>query len=162
MVVGVVSNTEGRLEAMEAAAQTLRALGVEWIIHCGDVGGRHVLDAFRNADVDAAFVWGDQDRDRMGLLRYAQKEQIQCFGVLADLEIDGKRIAVVHGDDKKVLKRLLDEQQYDFIFHGHGHASEDKMVGRTRLVHPGSLYGAPKRTAGVVDLSTNDVKLLEI
>ena len=160
MIFGVVSNTEGRADAMRAAAHVLRESGAELIFHCGDVGGRHVLDEMK--DLDAAFVWGDADKDRMGLLRHAQRIGVACYGVLADVDFGGKRIAVLHGDDKKLLQRLLAEQQHDFVIWGHGPEGEEKVVGKTHVVHPGSLYGGTERSAAVIDTESNVVQRVKV
>jgi putative phosphoesterase len=145
---------------MRAATQILRDAGAELIFHCGDVGGRHVLDEMK--DLDSAFVWGDTDKDRMGLLRHAQRIGVACYGVLADVELDGKRIAVLHGDDKKLLQKLLAEQQHDFVIWGHGPEWEDKKVGKTHVIHPGSLYGGTARTVAVVDTASEMAQRLTL
>ena len=145
---------------MRAATHILRESGAELMFHCGDVGGRHVLDEMK--DPQSAFVWGDTDKDRMGLLRHAQRIGVACYGVLADVELDGKRIAVLHGDDKKLLQRLIAEQQHDFVIWGHGPEGEDKVVGRTRVIHPGSLYGATSRTTALIDTETANVRIVTI
>ena len=160
MLAGVVSNTEGRADAMKAAADVLRECGAELILHCGDVGGRHVLDVV--TDLDVAFVWGDADTDRMGLLRHAQRSGIACCGVLGDFELDGKRVAMIHGDDRKLLQRLLDEQQHDYILWGHGPEGEDRTVGKTRVIHPGSLYGGQNKTIILLNFTSNEAQRLTL
>ena len=160
VIFGVVSNTEGRADAMRAAAQILRESGAELIFHCGDVGGRHVLDELKS--LDSAFVWGDADKDRMGLLRHAQRIGVACYGVLADVELDGKRVAILHGDDRKLFQKLVAEQQHDFVIWGHGADGEDKKVGKTHVVHPGSLYGGTSRTAVLVDTDEDRALVVKI
>ena len=143
---------------MRAAAAALRDHGAELIFHVGDVGGRHVLDEMK--EIDSAFVWGDTDKDRMGLLRHAQRIGVACYGVLCDIDLDDKRIAVLHGDDKKLLQKLLAEQQHDFVIWGHGLEGEDKKVGKTHVVHPGSLYGGTARTAAIIDTDTDTARVI--
>src|SRR5436190_2156375 len=109
-MLGVISNSDGRAESVSAAVSVFRAGGATFIVHCGDVGGRHVLDVL--GDVPSAFVWGDRDKDRMGLMRYAQSVGVDCLGLIGDLEFEDKKIAVVHGDDRKLMRKLLDEQQH--------------------------------------------------
>src|SRR5687768_6997459 len=97
-MLGVISNSDGRAESVASAVSIFKSAGATLIVHCGDVGGRHVLDALAG-DIPTAFVWGDRDKDRMGLLRYAHSVGIDCLGLMGDLDIDDKKIAVVHGDD---------------------------------------------------------------
>src|SRR5439155_3492513 len=62
-MIGVVSNSDGRAEALAAAMELFVASGVEFVVHCGDIGGRHVLDVLSR--LQSGFVWGDRDSDRM-------------------------------------------------------------------------------------------------
>ena len=160
MLVGLVSNTSGRADSMAAAAAALRDRGADLLVHCGDVGGRHVLDEL--AKVESVFIWGDRDTDRMGLLRHARLLNLVCFGVLGELDLDGKRAVVVHGDDKKLVKRLVDEQQYDYLLCGHDVEGEDKKVGRTRIINPGSLHGSAARSAALIITTSDEVKFLTV
>lgn len=159
-MLGLVSNSDGRAEAVADAVNVFVAGGVEMVIHCGDLGGRHVIDAF--APLDAAFVWGDRDKDRMILLRHAQRLGILCWGQFGELDYRGKRIAVLHGDDKRILRRVLDEQQYDYVLCGHALEVEDQTVGKTRLINPGPLHGAATRSAAVFDPASGKVTIVPL
>lgn len=159
-MLAVLANTDGRADALAATLEVLSAGGAEYLIHCGDVGGRHVLDAMKS--VGGGFVWGDRDWDRMGLMRYAQSIGVDCFGVMGELEYEGKRIVVVHGDDNKLLNRLIREQQYDFVFHGHAMTAEDRTVGRTRVINPGPFHGGQGRSTVLLDPVEGRLKLLAL
>jgi putative phosphoesterase len=160
-MLGLVSNSDGRAEAVADAANVFAASGVDTVIHLGDVGGRHVLDAL-GADARAAFVWGDRDKDRMVLLRHAHKLGMVCWGLFGELELGGKRVGVLHGDDKRILKRLLDEQQYDYLLTGHELCVEERTVGKTRLINPGPLHGAPSRSAALFNPETGKVTIVPL
>jgi len=162
MLVGLISNSNGRADAMAAAAALLRDRGADLLVHCGDVGGRHVLDELAQIRVDAAFVWGDRDTDRMGLLRHARNLDLVCFGLLGELDLDGKLAVLVHGDDKKLLRKLLDEQQYDYLLCGHEVEGEDRKFGKTRIINPGSLHGAPSRSAALLSTTSGEVKFVTV
>jgi putative phosphoesterase len=161
-MLGLVSNSDGRADAVADALGVFAASGVETVVHLGDVGGRHVLDALAAAPAEVAFVWGDRDKDRMVLLRHAHKLGLLCWGLFGDLEHGGKRIAVLHGDDKKILKHLLDEQQYDYVLTGHEMSVEERTVGRTRVINPGPLHGAASRSAAVFDPASGKVTIVPL
>src|SRR6185295_6498841 len=107
-MLGVISNSHGRADAVSAAVDLFSASGVQSIVHCGDVGGRHVLDVI--ARIGGVFVWGDRDHDRTGLMRYSYKFEVKCLGIMGEIETTEKRIVITHGDDKKLLHQLLKEQ----------------------------------------------------
>src|SRR3954467_1895961 len=160
-MLGLVSNSDGRADSVTDAVNVFAASGVDTVIHLGDVGGRHVLDALATVG-DAVFVWGDRDKDRMVLLRHAHKLGIHCWGLFGEMDYDDKRIAVLHGDDKKILKRVLDEQQYDYVLTGHEMTVEDKMVGKTRVLNPGSLHGTTSRSAALFDPESGKVTIVPL
>lgn len=159
-MLGVISNSDGRGEALASAVNIFKAAGATFIIHCGDVGGRHVLDELAS-DIPATFVWGDRDRDRMGLLRYGHSVGVDCLGLFGDLDFDQKKVAVVHGDDRKLLRKLLDEQQHDYILCGHELEQEDYTVGKTRVLNPGPLRG-DTGAAMLLDPTSGKVQLVPL
>src|SRR5688500_16587815 len=97
MLIGLLSDTHDKIDAMAEGMRLLRERGAEYFIHCGDVGSIHVLDHL--AGLPAAFVWGNTDWDRMGLQRYAETIGVRCFGAYGELTLGGKEIALLHGDD---------------------------------------------------------------
>ncbi len=160
-MLGVISNSDGRAESVAAAVNIFKSAGATYIVHLGDVGGRHVLDAL-GEDIQAAFVWGDRDRDRMGLLRYAHSIGLDCLGLMGDLDIDGKKIAIIHGDDRKLMRKLLDEQQHDYLLCGHETAVEDYTVGKTRVLNPGPLRSGQSGSALLLSPADGKINIVPI
>jgi putative phosphoesterase len=159
-MLGVISNSDGRAEIVSAAINLFRASGVEFVVHCGDVGGRHVLDAL--GAVPSGFVWGERDADRMGLMRYGHSVGVECLGLIGDFDFAGKHVVVVHGDDRKLMRRLLDEQQHDYLLCGHEASIEDYTVGKTRVLNPGPLYGGASPSALMLDPESGKMKLVAL
>jgi len=160
MILGILSDTHDRIEAMAAAMEALRAAGAAYFIHCGDVGSERVLDHL--AGLPAAFVWGNTDWDRMALARYAQSLEIQCFGAFGELELHQKRIALLHGDDARLKQKILAEQKHDYLLQGHTHIREDTRIGRTRIINPGALHRAAQKTVATLDLESDRLAWLEV
>lgn len=160
MKIGILSDTHDHADAAAAAVRMLRQAGAEGLIHCGDVGSPSILDEL--AGQPAAFVWGNTDLDRMALQRYAQHLGIECFGAWGELRWGGKRIAVLHGDDIKLRQKLLAEQEFDYLLHGHTHVKTDQRFGRTRLINPGALYRAATRTVALLETGADRLKFLTV
>src|SRR5690349_2039081 len=102
MLLGILSDTHNRTDAAAAAMRLLRGAGCAFFIHCGDVGGERVLDCLAG-DAPAVFVWGNNDFAEPELLRYAERLGLQCLGRFGELTLGGKRIAVTHGDDPRLI-----------------------------------------------------------
>jgi len=123
--------------ATAAGLAALREAGATLFIHCGDIGGEEILELLAD-NHPAVCVWGNTDVDRVELSRYAAKLGIDCRGEFADLEFDGKKIAVTHGDDVRLMQRATGGQQYDYLLHGHTHVARDWRLGRLRIINPGA------------------------
>jgi len=160
VLIGILSDTHGRAHAMAAGVAALRDRGAEFFIHCGDVGSEEVLDHL--AGTRAAFVFGNTDFDRASLTRYAEDLNITCYGNAGDFELDGKRFALLHGDDERLKRRILDAQQHDYLLQGHTHIPLDERVGRTRVINPGALHRAKVKTVALLDTKADIVSFLTI
>jgi len=160
MKIGILSDSHNRVEAMAQAVRTLTANGAEYLIHCGDVGDESILDCL--AGTPAAFVWGNNDFDRRGLERYAEDLGIKCLGNVGELELGGKRIVVLHGDDERTKQRLLEEQRFDYLLQGHTHVPADVRVGKTRCINPGALHRAKEKTVAILDTEKDEVVFLRL
>ena len=160
MIVGILSDTHDRVAAAAAAVELLRSRGAEFFIHCGDVGSERVLDQL--AGLRAAFVWGNNDYDRLDLQRYAQRLDIQCFGNFGEIDLGGKQFAVLHGDDFRLKQRVLAGQRHDYLLQGHTHVPQDERVGRTRCINPGALHRAKEKTVALLDTVADEVTFLSV
>jgi putative phosphoesterase len=161
VLIGILSDTHGAGEAASAAVALLLKEGAAHLIHCGDVGSPSVLDALADR-VPAAFVWGNTDHDRPALRRYATALKIQCFDTFGELDLAGKRIAVTHGDDAQLVRRVLAGQQHDYLLVGHSHVREDRRVGRVRVINPGALYRAAEKSVALLDAAHDELRFLAV
>jgi hypothetical protein len=153
MRIGILSDTHDRVAAMKVAIDLLARERAEFFVHCGDVGSERVLDQL--AGLPAAFVWGNNDFDRMELQRYAEKLGIACHGAFGELELGGKRFAVLHGDDFRLRQRILTEQRHDYLLQGHTHVRLDQRIGKIRCINPGALHRANPKTVAMLDTETD-------
>jgi putative phosphoesterase len=160
VIVGILSDTHDRVDAMAAAMDLLRRGGAEFYVHCGDVGSERVLDHL--AGVPSAFVFGNTDWDRAALARYAQSIGVACHPALAELNLGGKKFAVTHGDDLRLRQRLLAEQRHDYLLQGHTHVRADQRVGKMRVINPGALHRAKEKTVAVLDTLTDQLTFLTV
>ena len=160
MIIGILSDTHDRAEWMAAGLRALQQGGATFFIHCGDIGGEACVDLL--AGLPSAFVFGNTDFDRAGLARYAASIDVACYGNFGDLELDGKRFAVLHGDDARLKQRLLTAQEHDYLFQGHTHIRADQRVGRTRIINPGALHRAAVKTVVTLNTATDKVTPFEV
>ena len=160
MIIGILSDTHDHADWMAAGIRSLQKGRAEFFIHCGDIGGQECIDLL--AGLPSAFVFGNCDFDRAALARYAASIDVACYGNFANLELDGKKIAVIHGDDYKLKQRLLDAQEHDYLLQGHTHVRRDERIGRTRIINPGALHRATVKTVVTLDTRADTLFAFEV
>jgi putative phosphoesterase len=129
----------------------LQSLEAEVVIHCGDVGTAEVMALF--AGWPSHFVYGNCD-DRRQALAAATAARQTWHGAVGRLELAGRRIAFLHGDDSRTLQDLINSGGFDLVCYGHTHKAETHQVGSTRVLNPGAVYRANPRSVAIVDLAT--------
>jgi uncharacterized protein len=153
MKIGVISDTHGELALTQRALEAFDRLQVVLTIHCGDVGPGVVhLLAGRRVHLVAG------NTDDLDALRGAitQSDHTLHDG-LGTLEIEGCRVAFLHGHDVWLLHHTIHSGHWDLVCHGHTHAFSTSREGSTTVVNPGALSRAAFPSVAVVDLPSIDV-----
>jgi putative phosphoesterase len=106
MQLGVVSDTHGHVPNTRAAVQMLEQFDVEAVLHCGDIGSTAIVPLF--AHWPTHFVFGNVDQ---GTAAHELEQAIRaagqtCHGRFGSLELGGVRIALLHGDDGRLLDKV--------------------------------------------------------
>jgi putative phosphoesterase len=100
----------------------------------------------------AHFVFGNVDQDE-NELRYAiHRARLTCHDEFGRLELEGVRIALLHGDDFGALAQAIESGEFDLVCHGHTHRQRLEHIGRTLVLNPGALYRATPRSFATVEL----------
>ena len=135
MKIGVLSDTHGNVQGIQQAINTLNQLGVSLLIHCGDIG-TETIPAFRG--MHAHFVPGNID-DPKQLRQIIIDPQHTLHDPIGVLEIEGRRVAFLHGHDVKAasqydsLRRVGPRlpRTYARLLQQHGRQDAGGQSGRT-------------------------------
>jgi uncharacterized protein len=160
MLLGVVSDSHGRIPNTEAAVRMLDSLQVEAVVHCGDIGSLEIPPLFSSWPTH--FVFGNVDYNKVELERAIAGQNLSCHGAFADLTLGGRRIAVIHSDDLKRFRQAIESGDYDLVCYGHTHLAEHHVEGRTLVLNPGALHRAKPPSLAVVDLATMTPTLVNL
>src|SRR5438132_10337708 len=148
MRIGVISDTHGHLGNTRAAVRMLESLEVQAVVHCGDIGSLEIPKLL--AAWPAHFVFGNCDSDRDELRAAIEREGMACYGRFGNLELAGRRIALLHSDDAKLFRRITASNEYDLVCYGHTHQAEQHREGKTLILNPGALFRATPHSLAVV------------
>ncbi len=150
MLLGVVSDTHGHVPLARQAVRMLESLEVERVIHCGDVGTPEIIELFGRWPTH--FVQGNTDYDIEGLRETAEAAGQFWHGAFGELEIEGRKIAVLHSDDRNRFLAVIKSGEFDLVCYGHTHLAEQHKEGKTLVLNPGALFRANPHSLAVVEL----------
>lgn len=159
MKIGVISDTHDRVERTAEAIRLLTEQGAELLIHGGDIVSLATVRLF--AGVPTHFVFGNNDEpdELIGPIAEVGAHHHDESG---ELTLAGKRIAWTHGHRWHLLRDLERSNQFDYLFYGHTHVAESHRTGKTLVANPGALHRANPRTCLLVDLTSGELKSIEV
>jgi putative phosphoesterase len=163
MRIGILSDTHNDSDATRQALAEFRQRGVTMLFHCGDLTTAEMVKLFDGFDV--RLVRGNMDRHFVKALKAAVAAQPggRWLGKGDLVEMDGKLIAVTHGDREDVFESLLFSEP-DYLLHGHTHRRRDERVGPTRVINPGAVGGMQHeaRSICILDLRTDHLDVIHL
>ncbi len=152
MKIGVLSDTHGEVQGLRQAIGLLDELRVTLLIHCGDIG-LDVIPLLRG--LRTHFVRGNMDD--VGQLRQVIEPEHTLHDQFGSLEIEGRRVAFLHGHDVKLLRNTIHSGRWDLVCHGHTHVFSRSVEGNTVVVNPGALARTNQPSLAVVNLPSLEV-----
>lgn len=158
MLIGLMSDTHNNRPGVRYALDIFSALGIETILHAGDLTSAQILEEF--SDFPLFLCFGNGDDPLMIASKAASvSEKIVCDEML-DLSLAGKRIFMIHGDFRTEQEKRIESGEYDYVIHGHTHRYRDERVGSTRVINPGVLGGRyiGERSFATLDLVKNELQ----
>jgi uncharacterized protein len=153
MKIGVLSDTHGEIALIGRAILIFQNLNIHLIVHCGDVGNDIVplLKGLRAHFVDGNIDNADQ-------LRESITDPGHTFhNHLGTLELEGRKVAFLHGHDIKLLRHTIHSGHWDLVCYGHSHTFSKSQQGQTLVLNPGALARTNRPTLAVVDLPSLEV-----
>ncbi|MFQ3318362.1 MAG: putative phosphoesterase [Natronomonas sp.] len=166
MQIGILSDTHDNVPATQAAMDIFEDVGCEVVIHCGDFVAPPLVRHLERDGIDVHAVRGNNDGEREGLLSaFETLEGGALHGRFAELTLDGREFAVLHGEEKPIIESLLESSEYDYVVHGHWHVREHREEGGTTLVNPGAHFPTvpnEHRTVAVVDTDSDTVAFHDV
>jgi putative phosphoesterase len=160
MLIAILSDTHSRYHTVEKALQWLRERDIDFVLHCGDIEDAQTVRLFQGFTTH--FVLGNCDLDCEELRQAMQASGATLHDHFGNLELEGCKIAWLHGHDQRLFRDLEQSGYYDFLFYVHSHQSRQHRTGPTLCVNPGALHRARPKTFVVLDLATKELETVEV
>lgn len=161
MRIAVLSDIHDHLEELRRALQAVA--GCEVLLFCGDLCApftlREMVQAFPGP---IHTVLGNNDGDPLLMFKMTRESgRVTIHGDYAELELAGRRVAVVHYP--LLAEGLAALGSYDLVCHGHDHRARLERRGKTLLLDPGDVMGWQGRpTCAVYDTEFHKAEILEV
>src|SRR3954447_1674751 len=101
--IAIISDTHSRHDLVERAVKQIETYGPEVVLHCGDIDDAETIWLFQP---NTHFVWGNCDYDKASMQQAIHGVGATLHGQLGQLQVGGKSIAFLHGDDHELLDDL--------------------------------------------------------
>src|SRR5262249_55331469 len=154
------SDTHSRYRTVAAALALIRDRGIEWILHCGDIEDAPTVRLFEGFTTH--FVFGNCDSEREELRQAMHETGAVLHDHFGHLELGGRKIAWLHGDNPRLFRDVENSGHYDYLFYGHTHHAEQHRTGPTLVVNPGALHRARVKTFCVLDLASGTLESVPV
>jgi putative phosphoesterase len=164
LIVGLMADTHDRLKMVDKAIETLNEQEVKLVLHAGDYIAPFVIPRFKELNAKLVGVFGNNDGDHELLKKKFSELGLEIHGGFAELNVDGLKIALLHGDEEELLNALINSEGFDVVVHGHTHKAEVYRKGKTLIVNPGEACGylSGKPTIALLDTDERDVRIIEL
>ena len=156
MKIGIISDTHDDIENVQEAIKIFNKEKVGFVIHAGDYIFSGVTKEFSTLESKLIGVFGNNDAERVEIL----KDFLEINGDLKDeigeIEIDGIKFGIYHGTDIEIKQFLINSKKYDILICGHTHIREPQQSSgvikdnqETFVLNPGPAHRKTKSVSGL-------------
>ena len=163
-MIGIISDSHDNLEAIRKAVEFFNNNDVKAVLHAGDLVSPFTARAFKELKSKLYFVFGNNDGDKLMLIKLFEEIGATACGDFGDLTIDRLHIALLHGTNEALVKALARSGDFDVIIRGHTHDPGVKIIEGTPVINPGECSGvlSGKATVATLEISNLNVEITEL
>ena len=168
LLIGVISDTHDNIEKIREAVNLLKNTGVDMVIHLGDYVAPFSLIELAGLGVPVKGVFGNNDGEKSGLLAAASSLGFELHDQGYTLEVDGRRILLLHGfgspdNTRELVYALASSGRWDAVLYGHTHQPDIRYIRGVLVLNPGTVSGIlNKPSMATLDTGRMTARVIEI
>ena len=161
MKLGILSDSHDNVPLVELAVRRFQQEDLAMVIHAGDFIAPFAVAPLSALECPVVAVLGNNDGEKIGLQRKFDGGIGQLHPQLADVEVEGRRIAAMHYPE--MADAIAPSGIYDLVIYGHTHQVEIRP-GASLVVNPGEVGGwvTGRSTIALVDLDDLSVESVDL
>lgn len=160
----MLSDTHDRLPFIVKAVNVLNRIDLGLVIHCGDYSAPFAVNPYKDLKHQMVGIYGNNDAEKDLIASKMRNYGKEIKGEFAKLNLQGTKIAVLHGHNPELLEALIESKGFDIILHGHTHEVRIEQRAGTLIVNPGEVCGylTGRHTIALLDTGARNVKILDL
>ncbi|MDD4306092.1 MAG: metallophosphoesterase [Methanosarcina sp.] len=163
-MIGIISDSHDNMNALWKAVEFFNERGVKAVLHAGDLISPFTARAFKELKPKLYFVFGNNDGDRVTLIKRLEEIGATSCGDFGDLTIDGLHIALLHGTNEALVKAIAKSGEFDVVIRGHTHEPNVKIIEGVPVINPGESSGvlSGKSTVAILEIANLNVEITQL
>ncbi|OGD58042.1 hypothetical protein A3K78_00255 [Candidatus Bathyarchaeota archaeon RBG_13_52_12] len=164
MRLGLISDTHDNVPMIKEAIRRLNGLDASLVLHAGDYISPFTAKPYSELKAKMIGVLGNNCAERERLREVYAAVGKEIVGNFAEVEVAGRRIALLHGHEDALLRSLITHGCYDVVVHGHDHKVKVEKRGSTLVVNPGEVCGyvSGRSSFGILDTDRLEVDIHDL
>jgi putative phosphoesterase len=164
MRLGLISDTHDNVPMIKEAIRRLNGLDASLVLHAGDYISPFTATPYPELKAKMIGVLGNNCAERERLREVYAAVGKEIVGNFAEVEVGGRRIALLHGHEDALLRSLITHGCYDVVVHGHDHKVKVEKRGSTLVVNPGEVCGyvSGRSSFGILDTDRLEVDIHDL
>lgn len=159
--IGIISDSHDNIENIKKAVKIFQDKKTDVVFHLGDFVNPATILLFRGLKVKAVF--GNNDGDKFRLIKSFGEIKGEILGEFGEAELGGLKFALYHGVNPEIKEALVKCGKYDAVFSGHTHILENKKIGETLSINPGTAHGFGSRaTIAIFDTENKKLEIIDL
>ena len=164
MLVGIISDTHDNLPMIDEVVARLNKDGVQLVLHAGDYISPFVPSHFKPLKARLVGVFGNNCAERELLKKRFAEIGAEVKSFFVDIEVDGLKVALLHGHEEALLNSLINSGIYDVLVYGHLHKADVRTVRETLVINPGEVCGylSGEHTYALLDVERRKAEIIRM
>ncbi|MGB9711570.1 MAG: YfcE family phosphodiesterase [Dissulfurimicrobium sp.] len=141
MRLAVISDSHDHVWNTRKAIEQANRLGVQLMIHCGDMVSPFMLEEFDRFNGRLHLILGNNPGDQILLMKsvLSRSDRVEFHGCFGRVEVLGMSIAFIH--DPLEAGHIARSGDFRLVCFGHTHRWFMEDMGGTLLLNPGEILG---------------------
>ncbi len=139
MKISIISDSHDNTDNMKKAIDISNGRSCEYLFHLGDIVSPFSAKLLKNFNGIVKAVFGNNDGEILGLKRVFNTFCGEIEYPPYKFSLNDKRFVIMH--EPYLIEELAKSGEFDYIFYGHLHKVDKRVVNNANILNPGELGG---------------------